>query len=278
MKRDLHEPYVTAKLGYLASTGKRPCNYMFQPPAGVPWENAAYDRVECKIHDVRPLSSGFSLQLNGFALLAAPSAQTWFEDERQIQNIYYRELEEHALKLTGGTRAVVFDHLVRRRDATRPTASFGRDSGGTRPSALGRVHNDYTETSGPKRCQAVLPETAPDTPFLILNFWRPVGYPVMDTPLALCDARSFPSQDWVEGDLIYPTRTGEIYLARYSDAHRWFYYPSMTPGEMLVFKTYDSRLDQPARMTPHSAFDDPTAPADALPRQSIEARCLVLLA
>jgi hypothetical protein len=102
-------------------------------------------------------------------------------------------------------------------------------------------------------------------------------HPALDTPLAVCDARSFPMHDWVACELIYPTRTGEIYLGKYADSHRWYYYPAMAPDELLVFKTYDSRLDSPARMTPHCAFDDPTAPADAPLRQSIEARCLVIL-
>jgi hypothetical protein len=51
----------------------------------------------------------------------------------------------------------------------------------------------------------------------------------------------------------------------------------MTPDEVLVFKSYDSRLDMPARMTPHCAFDDEAAPPDAPLRRSIEVRCMVIL-
>jgi len=46
----------------------------------------------------------------------------------------------------------------------------------------------------------------------------------------------------------------------------------MQRDEALVFKTYDSATDGRARFVPHTSFDDPTAPADAPPRRSIEVR------
>lgn len=269
--------HVTASLGYLAPSPQRPFNYMFPPPPDTPWHNCEYERRDCRIHDARQLASAVSLESTGFELLDAASGVGDFGDKRQVTDIYYRELEEIARSMTGGTRAVVFDHTLRRREEGRPALSFGRDGGGPVPAAVGRVHNDYTENSGPRRRNEVLADAAPDHPFLILNFWRPVVHPALDTPLALCDARSFPAADWVTGELIYPTRTGEIYLGKYSASHAWYYYPAMAPGELLVFKSYDSRRDSHARMTPHCAFDDPTAPEDAPLRQSIEARCLVLL-
>jgi hypothetical protein len=45
--------------------------------------------------------------------------------------------------------------------------------------------------------------------------------------------------------------------------------------EALLFKTFDSATDGRARFTIHSSVVDPTAPADAPPRESIETRCLV---
>jgi hypothetical protein len=49
----------------------------------------------------------------------------------------------------------------------------------------------------------------------------------------------------------------------------------MRPDEVLLLKCYDSETDGRARFTPHSAFTDPTTPADAPPRESIEPRTLV---
>lgn len=271
--------YVTGGLGYLVPPRDKPFNYMFEPPAGVPRQNCEYESRFCRIHDARRLQSALALETTGFELLDAPAAARDFgdfRDEGQVTGRYYHELEDLAMSLTGAMRAIVFDHQLRRREPGQPTLSFGRDGDGSTPAALGRVHSDYTETSGPRRRAQVLADRQ-DHPFLILNFWRPIVHQAIDTPLALGDARSFPMKDWVASDLIYPARTGEIYLGTYSEEHRWYYYPAMSPDELLVFKTYDSRLDHPARMTPHCAFDDPGAPADAPPRQSIEARCLVIL-
>lgn len=267
--------HVAASLGYLSPTRERPFNYMFQPPQGKPWHNCAYEQRICRIHDARWLSSSMSLDVTGFQLLDAPAAVRDFHDEREVTENYYPEIEELAKGLVGGTRAIVFDHLLRQRENKSSPQSFGRE--GENPAAVGRVHNDYTEESGRRRLQLAWPDAPADRPFVILNFWRAVDYPAFDAPLAVCDARSFPRRDWVAGDVIYRERTGEIYLGTYSDSHDWYYYPAMQPSEVLVFKTYDSRFDSPARMTPHCAFDDPGAPADAPPRRSIEVRCLVVL-
>ena len=80
--------------------------------------------------------------------------------------------------------------------------------------------------------------------------------------------------DFVPSDLVYRDRTGEIYRVTYNRAHRWFYVPEMQADEAILIKCYDSAPDKP-RFTAHSAFEDPTAPADVLPRESIELRTLV---
>jgi hypothetical protein len=51
----------------------------------------------------------------------------------------------------------------------------------------------------------------------------------------------------------------------------------MRADETLLIKCYDSALDK-ARFTAHSAFEDPTASADVLPRESIELRTLAFYA
>ena len=65
---------------------------------------------------------------------------------------------------------------------------------------------------------------------------------------------------------------GEIYNATFSPKHRWYYFPKMARDEAALIKGYDSATDGRARFTLHTAFDDPTTPDDAAPRQSIEIR------
>ena len=181
--------------------------------------------------------------------------------------------------MTGGRRAVVFDHLVRRRSPRRRAPlDFGRGRQAGAAPVNGRVHNDYTEASGRRRLALVLGnEAAQDVHhFCILNFWRPLMEPVLDAPLALCDARTVSALDMVAGEVRYPHRTGDIYLVRHSPGHRWYFYSAMRRSEVLVFKQYDTRLNGVPRFTPHCAFELPvTAPVP--PRESIELRCLVIL-
>ena len=93
-------------------------------------------------------------------------------------------------------------------------------------------------------------------------------------PLALCDARTIAAADRVPSSLVYPDKVGETWGFHFNPAHRWYYFPWLTPAEALLIKIYDSRKDV-ARLTAHTAFDDPTTPADAPPRRSIELRALV---
>ena len=60
----------------------------------------------------------------------------------------------------------------------------------------------------------------------------------------------------------------------YDPEQRWYWFPRMRRDEALVFKVFDSERDGRARWTAHTAFDDPTAPPNARPRESIEIRTL----
>ena len=80
-----------------------------------------------------------------------------------------------------------------------------------------------------------------------------------------------PPRDLVATDLLYSDRTGEIYNVTFNPAHRWYYFRHMEAGEVMVFANFDSRNTM---IVPHSAFYDPTAAADAPPRESIEVRTI----
>jgi hypothetical protein len=269
---------VIAALGYLKPGSERPYDYACEPPAGVPWHNYDIDARPARIVDAREHYALPSIHGAGFTLEHAPSAVRDFYDEDAVRRVYYAEAAELARSVTGGKEAYVFDHLVRRREPGAPL-SFGRRVSGDRPSANARVHNDYTEDSGPQRMRIVLESLR--TPhargrYAIVNIWRSIAGPVLDAPLAIADARSVEANDLVAADVHYAARSGEIYLVRHSPRHRWFYYSAMNRDEALVFKQYDTQTRGTARFTPHAAFDHPDAPAGAPPRESIEVRCLVL--
>jgi hypothetical protein len=104
--------------------------------------------------------------------------------------------------------------------------------------------------------------------------WRAINQPILRNPLAIADARSLAPRDLIAAERRYPDRVGEIYHITYNPNHRWYYYPNMQRNEALVFKTFDSAQDGRARWTAHAAFDDPTTPAGAPERESIEIRAL----
>src|SRR5438105_11010538 len=195
---------IVAGLGYLRPMEARPYNYMYEPPDGGPWQNCEYDVRAMRIGDARRAYTPPSVQREGFELWSAPTLVKDFLDEDAIARLYYPEAAELACAVTGGTRAYVFDHLVRKREAGRPALGFGRHGDGSKPAAVGRIHNDYTEHSGRRRLAMAVKETNTVKRFAIVNIWRSIKGPVLDTPLAVCDARTVSALDLVCADLRYP--------------------------------------------------------------------------
>jgi hypothetical protein len=266
-------PRVEAALRYLEPMSGKPRSLQYVPPPGVLPTTAVYHDHRVTIRDVRPVASALSLEREGFQLVTAASSVRDFYDEEAIRTHYYGEAVSLLEELTGASRVVVFDHTIRRRipGATDRTTGIPRQP-------VPRVHNDYTVKSGPQRVRDLLGEDASDLlrrRFSVINIWRPIRGPIQDAPLAVADAQSVDYRDLVATDVVYPDRTGEIYNVKFNPSHRWFYASAMRQNEVMLIKCFDSADDGRARFVPHSAFTDPTTPADALPRESIELRALV---
>jgi hypothetical protein len=259
---------VETTINYVAKLAERPYYYTYEPPAGTPWRNTKGDRRTVAIADARGLASP-SLDREGFALVAQASAVVDFDDPRAIREVYFPEVEALVVRVAGARRVVAFDY-------NRRSSAKGERHGKGIREPVRYAHNDYTEKSGPQRVRDLLPGEADRLlagRFAVVNVWRPTRGAVEQAPLAVCDARSIAADDLLETDLVYEDRKGEVYSLRYAPAHRWFYYPRQRADEVLLLKCYDSARDR-ARFTAHSAFDDPTSPPDAAPRESIEVRTL----
>jgi hypothetical protein len=265
-------PAVEGELNYLVPMAERPRNYAYEPPPGVPRSNATHEPHRVPIRSARPIAGAVHLDAEGFAVLQHRSDLGDFSDEDEIRRIYYPESERLLKEATGADRVFIFDHTLRRHI---PGVTDRRE--GPRQPVL-RVHVDHTAKSGPQRVRDLLPEDAEELlrgRVQVINLWRPIRGPVLDSPLAVCDARSVSPQELVGSDLVYRERVGETYSVTYSPNHRWFYLPEMRADEALLLKCYDSKTDGRARFAPHSAFIDPTVPPDVPPRESIEIRSLV---
>jgi len=181
----------------------------------------------------------------------------------------------------------VFDHTIR-----QSTKTNLNNTGGGSAAPVPRVHCDYTDGGAPRRLQQLgakgifslikgrdLTEDEvaklAEGRFAFINVWRSIDpeHPVLQKPLAMCASDSTPESDQFLYELRFPDRTGENYSLRFSEEHKWYYYPGMEMDECIVFKVFDKKVDGP-RFVFHTAFDDPSSPPDAPPRQSIEIRTI----
>ena len=194
-----------------------------------------------------------------------------FFDDEEVRRVYYPEVER-ASEAGDRCRTASISSI------TRAPARDGReDRSGAPRQPVQRVHIDHTASSGPQRVRDLLPDEADGLlkgRVQVINLWRPIRgrCRIRRSRYATPDHRP---EDLVPSDLVYPNRVGETYSVKFDPAHRWYYVPQMRADEALLLKCYGHQDRWPARFTPHSAFIDPTTPADAPPRESIEVRALV---
>jgi hypothetical protein len=255
---------------YTLDTGEKLVNETFGPNNIRRRSSGAQEAKKVTIGDGRALAGELSLDRNGFVLVRHPTAMRDFFDAAELKALYYPEIERLVREQSGARRVVVFDHTLRSGDEGEREARLIREP-------VLSAHNDYTEWSGPQRVRDLLPEEADDLlqrRFAVVQVWRPIRHPVESFPLAICDARSISPDDFVVNERRYPNRIGQTYAITYNPEHRWYWLPRMRREEALVFKVYDSSKDGRARWSAHTAFDDPTSPPNARPRESIEIRTL----
>jgi hypothetical protein len=218
----------------------------------------------------RPYADEFALERNGFCFVRHNTQVADFYDEDEIRQVYYPEMEALIKDQAGAKRVVVFDHTLRTADDELRQAARIRE-------VVRRVHNDYTEWSGPQRVRDLMGAEADELlrhRFAIVQVWQPIRHPVESWPLAIADARSLSPDDMVVTERRYPDRIGQTSAITWNPEHRWYWFPHMQPDEALVFKTFESMKDGRARFTAHTAFEDPITPPHARPRESIEIRTL----
>ena len=262
---------IEARLNYLADTGEKLVTQV-APPGGrdrrLGADNSETHQVT--IHNGRPLADQFQFEREGFRFVASRSQVANFFDDAEVRRVYYPECISLIKQVSGARRVVVFDHTLRTASDEQREQQKIRD-------IVSRVHNDYTEWSGPQRVRDVMggeAEALLRRRFAIIQVWRPVGHPVESHPLAICDAQSVRPDTLVVNERHYQDRVGQTYAITYDPGQRWYWFPKMRPDEALVFKVYESLSDGRARWTAHTAFKDPSAPPDARPRESIEIRTL----
>jgi len=270
LEQDTAPETIDATVNYILDNGEKLFTQTAAPGSTDVRSGGSQDPRRVTVRNARLFADQFALDRNGFRFVRHDTQVRDFFDEDEIRRVYYPEMEALVKAESGASRVVVFDHTLRTADDDLREARKIRE-------VVRRVHNDYTEWSGPQRVRDLLPDEADDLlrrRFAIVQVWRPIRHPVETHPLAICDSRSISPEDFVVSERRYPNRVGQTYAITYNPEHRWYWLPRMRRDEALVFKVYDSSKDGRARWSAHTAFDDPTSPANARPRESIEIRTL----
>lgn len=261
-----------------------------------------YTDRQHSVENIRGQEDKFGPDVSGFGVYHYPAHEKTFTGDKQVQEGYYKEVEQLLRdKLPGIKKVVIFDHTIRRNQKASPR------------QPVQQVHVDQTPGAAEVRVRRHVPAEEADEllkgRYQIINVWRPIGHAASDFPLAVIDWRSTKPEDFVKVDLLYPKREGsddnddrgkekpvnsteenshegyeikgETFGVAPSEHHKFFYMKDMRPEEAMFIKCFDSRSQDVggtqglAGKTPHTAFVDPNSPADAPGRQSIEVRCLV---
>lgn len=244
----------------------------------------ACEEHQVVIRNARLSKEEISLETTGFCMIKHHTRVSDFYDAEQVQKCYPAEIKTLLKDLTGAD--LVLDLGTTLRSARNPRGDIqppGREA-----------HVDYNEASSHRLARRMLEQNGladyEYSRFMCINLWRVISDPPQDFPLALCDGRSVGREDGVGNVMVrvdsIPDRETMLtmhvpdedqlptaFLFLYNPAHRWYYYPDMTPDELLVFKLYDSS-ETGAWRVPHGSFHDTTRP-DARGRESAEIRTVV---
>lgn len=260
---------VLASLNYLGDMRERPLFHV---------HHRANDNLNLEPHTVainEARGAHTSIECQGFCLLEHHSSEN-LESRRAVSCAYGMEMARLVRELTGARKVYAASMGVLRvveRSRSRTTVHH----------PVRFVHADCSAESATRSLAhrfRVRDELRPGCRYAIYHCWRSLTPSPQDAPLALCDCRTLQAQDCVVADTVldFPgSRIGrtETVLLRYNAGHQWYYFRNMTPDEVVVFKDFDSSIGYPSGV-PHTAFDDPTCPADAPARKSLDLQLLAI--
>ncbi|KIK65079.1 hypothetical protein GYMLUDRAFT_159991 [Collybiopsis luxurians FD-317 M1] len=219
-------------------------------------KNYIRDEVEVKVEDIRGKEHLFVLDKAGFQYFKHTSAHTAFDSDEGIKAYYLETIRRH-----------------------RPEIA---EEGPDKRQPVFNVHIDQTPPAARARIYRYFPREEADDllskyRFQICNLWRPISHAAYDTPLGFIDSSTVNyEEDIFPMTLKFPGGPGETFAVKWSPDHHWCYLRGMTPDEIVLFKCYDSTEDKSiVNFNAHSAFIDPTTPANAALRESIELRAIL---
>ncbi|KAF2471774.1 S-adenosyl-L-methionine-dependent methyltransferase [Lindgomyces ingoldianus] len=253
------------------------------PCQGYDHMNFKWQEHSVPITNARPKMNDFNLDIHGFTYAKDEISPDLIDALRQnqrdtVKQLYYPQVTELAMKLTGGKRVIVFDHTHRKRGPEPENMQNGNIA--EQPATM--VHCDQFEEAAIRRLRENLhPWEDVDTVLRgrvqMINIWRPLAAPVQDWPLATMDYQSVEPDAIQPCDLLRETfeKRGQTATFKHSEDQKWYYLDKQTTDEVTAIKIWDN-LDGVSRICAHAPFKNPAAPKDIVLSESIEVRCLVL--
>src|SRR5436190_14986675 len=196
---------IEATLNYIADTGEKIFTQTGGPGSTDRRSGGTQDPHRVVIRNGRLQAEDFALERHGFRFVRHDTKIGNFFEEDEVRRVYYPEMEALVKAESGASRVVVFDHTLRTADDELREAHKIRE-------VVRRVHNDYTEWSGPQRVRDLLPDEADallQRRFAIVQVWRPIRHPVETFPLGIADAKSLSEKNLIVSERRYQNRIGQ---------------------------------------------------------------------
>ncbi len=218
----------------------------------------------------------------GFQLVRLDATPTRDLPSDAIEQHWVPAVREKLKQITGADEVIAWGFGMRYSD---PSQDPRKNKTIANPSR--RVHGDFSPTNFGAEIDhedveaeiAAVSGGRKLTRWVGYNAWQAYSEPPYDTPLVFCDKRTVSPEALVIGtgsSKERPDFTMDLPFFVYDPQHRWYYYSAMRPDETVLFIGIEPLGDGRNDFVPHTAIDDPTCPADAPPRCSVEVRAMAL--
>ncbi|KAI6080634.1 hypothetical protein F4821DRAFT_251111 [Hypoxylon rubiginosum] len=244
--------------------------------------NVVYEphNIACQLEDIRGRESNFSLHEHSFCYMKHTS-QVPVVEEDDMMHPYATEVNGLLKQMFNTPHVICYD--VRRRMNRPYSQEESMSSSRSVPSPpVTLVHTDHTPSGGWGRIKRHLSDAefrkfaSGEWRARIINVWRPITSPVVDSPLGLCDFRTVDNDDLLASDHVSVISTVEVFQLKHNKNHHWYYLKNQTSNEICIFLAFDSHPPEKIQnYVPHAAITLPFCPPTTVPRESIETRSIV---
>lgn len=286
---------ITPTLNFVAKGARTMTERPFVNTNDHSQKNFGLEAHEVFVRDARPVGDRLSLMEEGFMLARHKLPKVDFRDPDEVICRYLPEMQEFIQHVSGADRVIIQDGpIVRFASMTEKNS--------TQPALY--THSDYTETSARRSLHLsrdrLMPRDAAEADrdrlvyeafdreepiykrVMAVQTWRTFYEPPHDTELAICASNSVEADDVIVGETIvkysdFDEAGFEFGLYLHNPNQRWFYFPDMTPEEVIILIGWDFTSVERCRAQ-HTAFPNPRNGNQSTGRNSIDVRSFAFFA